>query len=136
MTNDTLTLIPNVRGTKPTITAERTGFGYRLTKTEFKHTFEPSDAHLIDGAFCWLVDGQCRPIDLGICKEYAIDQLPEFDREIQQARYIVYRDQFFAAYREAQAKRPVSDEERFNARAAYGPGVEVVDVISGRRFRT
>lgn len=36
----------------------------------------------------------------------------------------------------AQAKRPVSAEERFEAQAAFGRGAKVVDVLSGRKFRT
>lgn len=39
------------------------------------------------------------------------------------------------AYRKARSGPP-SDEEIFEMRAAFGPGVEVVDVISGRRVRT
>ena len=40
-----------------------------------------------------------------------------------------------AAYRAAQPATP-SSEEVFEARAAFGPGVEVVDVFTGRKFRT
>lgn len=40
----------------------------------------------------------------------------------------------FADYRAAQG--PVTAEQRAEARAAHGPGVEIVDVISGRRFTT
>ena len=43
-------------------------------------------------------------------------------------------DAFLAAYR--RNPPPVTDEMRFEARAAHGPGVELVDVISGRRFTT
>jgi len=43
--------------------------------------------------------------------------------------------EFLAEYRRQQAATP-SAEERFEARAAFGEGVEVVDVISGRRFVT
>ena len=42
---------------------------------------------------------------------------------------------FFAEYRRSQPAQP-SREERFEARAAFGPGVNVVDVISGRRVTT
>jgi hypothetical protein len=38
-------------------------------------------------------------------------------------------DQFMAKYRKAQAGRQPSAEERFEMRAAFGPGVEVVNVI-------
>ena len=42
---------------------------------------------------------------------------------------------FVKAYRKRQPRRP-SAEERFEARAAFGPGVQVVDVFSGRKFTT
>ena len=42
---------------------------------------------------------------------------------------------FLKRYRESQPAEP-TDEERFEARAAHGPGVELVDVFSGRRFTT
>ena len=42
---------------------------------------------------------------------------------------------FFAEYRLNQPAEP-TDEERFEARAAHGPGVELVDVITGRRWTT
>ena len=44
-------------------------------------------------------------------------------------------DGFFAEYRKNQPAEPGA-EERFEALAAHGPGVELVDVISGRRFTT
>lgn len=43
---------------------------------------------------------------------------------------------FIANYRKVNANRPVSDEERFEMRAAFGPGVEVVNVLTGRKHRT
>lgn len=44
-------------------------------------------------------------------------------------------DAFCAEYRKAQANRKPSAEEMFEMRAAFGPGAEVVDVISGRRIQ-
>lgn len=44
-------------------------------------------------------------------------------------------DRFLAAYRQANANGP-SDEERFAARAAFGAGASVVNVVTGFRFRT
>jgi hypothetical protein len=42
-------------------------------------------------------------------------------------------DKFFAEYRKNQ--RPLSGEELFEMRAAFGPGETVVDVISGRKTK-
>ena len=44
-------------------------------------------------------------------------------------------DEFFARYREAQKNRQPSAEEMFEMRAAFGPGAEVVDVITGRKIK-
>jgi len=44
-------------------------------------------------------------------------------------------DTFFARYKARQPAEP-SSEERYEALAAFGPGVEVVDAITGRTFTT
>lgn len=52
------------------------------------------------------------------------------------------RDEELAAFTEQYIKRQqnLTDEERaerdFELRAAFGPGVEVVDILSGSRYRT
>ena len=45
---------------------------------------------------------------------------------------------FFAKYREAQAERSPEQiaEERFEARAAMGPGVDMVNIFTGERYTT
>jgi hypothetical protein len=43
---------------------------------------------------------------------------------------------FLDAYRERMANHVPSDEERFEMRAAFGEGVEVVNVITGKVTRT
>jgi hypothetical protein len=55
--------------------------------------------------------------------------------ERQQRAYDEELEKFLTDYRKRQPARP-SAEERFEARAAFGPGVEVVDIISGRRYTT
>ena len=47
-------------------------------------------------------------------------------------------DAFMVSYREAQANRTPEQiaEERFEARAAHGPGVEMVNVFTGERYTT
>ena len=54
----------------------------------------------------------------------------------QKAAYDAETTAFLAEYRKAQKNRVLSDEERFEMRAAFGPGQEVVNVITGQRFRT
>lgn len=42
---------------------------------------------------------------------------------------------FLAEYRKSRANRVLSDEERFEMRAAFGAGAEVVDVVTGQKFK-
>jgi hypothetical protein len=42
---------------------------------------------------------------------------------------------FFQQLR-AEPPRPLSDEQRFEMRAAFGPGVTVVDILTGRKTET
>lgn len=44
--------------------------------------------------------------------------------------------EFLSRYRAQQANRQVTAEEAYEMRAAFGPGVNVVDVITGRKYRT
>lgn len=76
----------------------------------------------------WVSNNRCCPLDA--CEEYGIPcHPPAQERAIKEEAAA-----FIKAYREA--NREISDEARAEARAAHGPGVEMVDVISGRRFRT
>ena len=60
-----------------------------------------------------------------ISQDMAANTLAAYDREISA---------FLAAYRAAD--RGQSAEVRAGARAAHGPGVELVDVVTGRRWTT
>lgn len=57
-----------------------------------------------------------------------------FNLEASKAARSADLDRFLAEYR-ARYKGP-SPEERAEARAAFGPGVELVNVITGHRWRT
>ena len=46
------------------------------------------------------------------------------------------QEKFFAEYRERMKDWEPSDEERYEARSAHGPGVELVNVITGKRWTT
>ena len=43
-------------------------------------------------------------------------------------------DRILEEYREAQKNRVRTPEELFEMSAAFGPGAEVVDIITGERF--
>ena len=52
------------------------------------------------------------------------------------AAYERETEAFLADYRKRMANHVPSEEEQFEMRAAFGPGVEVVNVITGRKHRT
>lgn len=39
------------------------------------------------------------------------------------------------SYKESRARHGYSDEERFEMRAAFGPGAEVVDIFTGKKIK-
>ena len=59
----------------------------------------------------------------------------DFDFDKTMAAYTEEGRIAMAEYRARQSRTP-SEEERFEARAAFGAGVEVVDIISGRSYTT
>ncbi len=92
---------------------------------------ELSDSALareVDGVYYWIPSGNIVPPSVF---EEAYVECPESHR----AAYEAFLTNFAREYRRRQPSVP-SDEERFEARAAFGAGVEVVDVLSGRRFTT
>ena len=119
----TLKTIPeNVRGGICTIRdAERTR----------AKMVDPAHAVVRDGVRYWLIsDGTERVIPPFV---YA-DAFVECPAE-QQAAYDVESSRSIASYKAARAKHGYSDEERFEMRAAFGPGAEVVDCLTGQKVR-
>ena len=102
--------------------------------------FEAGEVKFRDGAAGWLMDdGEFRPLmddamaelhDAGLvsadCVAITRDQRDE------------WVEQSMREYRTAQAQRTPEQiaEERFEARAAHGPGVEMVNIITGERYTT
>ena len=93
-----------------------------------------------DGACGWLMsDGEFRPL-----MSDAMAELKDAGLVDQQTvtRTAVARDKHTTAvlkeYTIAQKNRSAEQirEERFEARAAMGPGVEMVNVITGERYTT
>lgn len=94
------------------------------------------DDHVIDpttGLVRWKM-GNPVPKDIVVAWN-DVGLLSDFDTARAVTSYDAELDLFFSAYRANQPSEPTA-EQRFEARAAHGPGVEIVDVISGRRFTT
>jgi len=87
-----------------------------------------------DGVVGWLVGGtDFRPLMADVAASYGVEWTA-----IQAAGYEDYCRRTVSEYRKAQAE--MSDEARaeqlYEMRAAHGPGVNLVDIFTGERFRT
>jgi hypothetical protein len=98
------------------------------------------EVHIQDGACGWLFDsGEFRPL-----MSDAMQELKDAGLVDQQTvtRTSVARDihttAFLKEYTIAQKNRSAEQirEERFEARAAFGPGETVVNVITGEKYTT
>ena len=102
--------------------------------------WEAGEVHIQNGACGWLFDsGEFRPLmsdamqelkDAGLVDETTVTRTA-VAREIHTTK-------FLEEYRTAQLNRTAEQiaEERFEARAAMGPGETVVNIITGERFTT
>lgn len=102
--------------------------------------WEAGEVHIQDGACGWLMaDGEFRPLmsdamqelkDAGFVDESTVTRT-SVAREI-------HTKKFLQEYTIAQKNRSAEQirEERFEARAAMGPGVEMVNIITGEKYTT
>jgi hypothetical protein len=102
--------------------------------------FEAGEVHFKDGAAGWLMDdGEFRPLMDDAMEELHSAGLVSDDCvSITRDARDEYVEQSMAEYRLAQAQRTQEqiEEERFEARAAHGPGVKLVNIITGETFIT
>jgi len=88
-----------------------------------------------DGSvYRWTSNNRVPPADAAV--EYGINRLPGFDAAAQDAARTAETSEFLREYRAAQKGLPVSAEERFEMRAAFGPGRTITNLITGRKVRT
>ena len=90
---------------------------------------------IVDGVMRWDSNGNVVPkewVDLAIHAGLPADA--EASDAVRDAEFAV----FLAEYREMRKNRTPEqiEEERFEARAAHGPGVELVNVLTGETFTT
>ena len=107
---------------------------YMITK------WEAGEVHIQNGACGWLMsDGEFRPLMSDAMQELKDAGLVD---QTTVTRTAVARDvhtkAFLEEYRVAQLNRSAEQirEERFEARAAMGPGVEMVNIITGEKYTT
>jgi hypothetical protein len=93
---------------------------------------DPAHATIVAGVIRWNSNDRVPPEDV-------VALAAHIGLEIDTAACTAARDtetrQFLAEYRKARAGGPTA-EERGEARAAFGPGVNLVDVITGHKWRT
>jgi hypothetical protein len=80
-----------------------------------------------------------RPLNKENVKElFEAGLIAEVTVEATNKAYKEYLADFFAEYTKNQANRTQEEinEQRFEARAAMGPGVEMVNIITGERYTT
>lgn len=88
-----------------------------------------ADTYEKGGALHWKSNDAVVPMD--VFRDAALMPPPaqEAAREADAAKFI-------AEYKKRRANHKPSAEEMFEMRAAFGPGQTVVDVITGKKFRT
>jgi hypothetical protein len=102
--------------------------------------FEAGEVKFQDGAAGWLMeDGEFRPLMDDAMEELHSAGLVSDDCvAITRDHRDEYVEKSMSEYRLAQAQRSQEqiEEERFEARAAHGLGVKMVNLITGERFTT
>ena len=108
---------------------------FEITRFQKMRTAEgrASGVRILDGVARWVSNNHVPPKDAVVY--YGIDQLPGFDQDKTDWTREVDTDRFLSKYRAANANRAYSAEETAEMVNAYGPGVEVVNVITGKRTR-
>ena len=90
-----------------------------------------------DGAIRWSSNGRCLPKE---CVQELLEAnlITEATAERTNDMRDIELIEFFEEYRAAQKNRSAEQiaEERFEARAAMGPGVKMVNFITGETFLT
>lgn len=89
------------------------------------HTFQK------DGVIYWKSNGNIPPEDV-LQLWNAVGKRFNYEKSVRTLRQET--EKFLRDY--ARRQRRASQEQLAEMRAAFGPGVEVVDVFTGRRYRT
>ena len=102
--------------------------------------FEAGEVHTQEGAVGWLMsDGEFRPLMSDAVAELKdagkIDSTTVTRTAVARK---LYTERTLAEYAVAQKNRTAEEiaEERFEARAAMGPGVKMVNIFTGEQYTT
>ena len=102
--------------------------------------FKAGEVHFQNGAAGWLMaDGEFRPLMDDAMEQLLEAGLVDADTvEITAEARDVYTERSIREYIQAQRNRTAEQiaEERWEARAAHGPGVKMVNILTGERYTT
>ena len=109
------------------VTAAWSKWDVKRTKPSEAYTQSSEDHKVLH----WSSNDSVVPSDIMEQTDWPFQAEMDAARDVQTAA-------FLGRYREAQANRSDEQiaEERFEARAAMGPGVDMVNVFTGERYRT
>ena len=98
------------------------------------------EVHIQEGAVGWLMDdGEFRPLMSDAMQELKDAGLVDTQTVTRTAvARDIHTTAFLKEYRTAQLNRSAEQirEERFEARAAMGPGVKMVNIFTGEQYTT
>ena len=103
-----------------------------------EHSSQAYEDYAEAGVVRWCSNGRCVPLE--IC-----ESMQWYNMEAQRAAHEAELDALFTRMRTAQAEfdartdpeaEAIRAEQAFERRAAFGPDVEVVNAITGKRYRT
>lgn len=103
-----------------------------VSKTEHGHTFF-SEVRMENGVYVWATNGRVPPNDAIV--EYGIDRLPNFNKELHDLIRKDQNDSFLSDYYENMKNHSPSEEELYEMRAAFGTGVTVVNLVTGKKIK-
>ena len=98
------------------------------------------EVRYVDGAVGWIMqDGEFRPLmSDAVAELHDAGYISSITVEATRIARDKYTQRTLAEYAEAQRNRSAEEiaEQRMEARAAMGPGVEMVNIITGETYTT
>ena len=102
--------------------------------------FNQGEVHTQNGAVGWLMaDGEFRPLmSDAVAQLVSAGLINTSTAHTTATAREEYTERTLAEYRQAQQNRTAEEiaEQRFESRAAMGPGVEMVNIFTGERYTT
>jgi len=92
-------------------------------------------AQFTDGIVRWVSNDRVPPAEV-LAEMLELRGITQAEHDAAAATERAETGAFLDAYRESMANHVPSDEEMFEMRAAFGPGAEIVNVITGQVTRT